>query len=148
MNKWNNKIDEWSRFFDLAPEAIKSKSRKTELKNARFCIMRYLYENCGLSLDYVGHLFSDRDHSTVIHARNTHRDLCLSDSDKENDWNNFKLFASNYNNNKSFVLNDSHKKGLKVQEKNLKYKFEELLRANKGKVINESLIEKFEIAEL
>jgi len=148
MKNWNNKIDEWSRYFDLAPNAIKSNSRKAELKNARFCIMRYLYENCGLSLTSIGYLFGGRDHSTVIHAKNKHRDLCLSNKDNDIEWNKFKLHATKYNDNKVFVLNDSHKKGLRDQEKNLKYKFEELLRSNKGKVINESLIEKFKIQAL
>ncbi|MBT6685210.1 MAG: hypothetical protein HOB05_02670 [Bacteroidetes bacterium] len=148
MKYWENKIIEWCRFFNIAPDAVKSSSRKQEIKNARFCIMRYLYDNCGLSLSSIGCLFGDRDHSTVINAKNSHRDLCLSDKNKDIEWNKFKLYATNYNDKKVFVLNDSHKKGLKDQEKNLKYKFEELLRSNKGKIINESLIEKFKINEL
>lgn len=63
---------------EISLEALKSKSRKREIVEARQIAMTIMCkERCG-SLAEIGFFFGGRDHSTVIHARNTVADLMLT----------------------------------------------------------------------
>lgn len=57
--------------FGLAVEALRGKSRKHEIALARMLAMALCTHLTNHSLKHIGHLFGGRDHSTVIHARNT-----------------------------------------------------------------------------
>jgi chromosomal replication initiator protein len=57
--------------FRTTPEALKGKSRKQELVFVRMIAMTLMTEMTSLSLKAIGQLFGGRDHSTVIHARDT-----------------------------------------------------------------------------
>lgn len=64
---------------EISMEALKSKSRKREIVEARQIAMAIMCkERCG-SLAEIGFFFGGRDHSTVIHARNTVTDLMFTD---------------------------------------------------------------------
>ena len=144
MYYWDKKINEWCEFFKLSPDYVKSKSRNADAKEARFFIMRYLYEKCHLSFCAIGNLLGDRDHSTVIHAKQKHHDLCDSDLDYKIRWFEFLKFVDGEKGSET----QTKKGDLVGLKRNLIYKFENILRENKGKVINESLIEKFNLSEL
>jgi chromosomal replication initiator protein len=58
-------------YFKMTPEALRGKSRKKELVFARMMAMILMTEMTQLSLKAIGELFGGRDHSTVIHARDT-----------------------------------------------------------------------------
>jgi chromosomal replication initiator protein len=58
-------------FFHVTPEALRSKSRKKELVFVRMMAMTLMTELTSLSLKAIGESFGGRDHSTVIHARDT-----------------------------------------------------------------------------
>lgn len=60
-------------------DAIKSKTRKREIVEARQIAMTLVNEKLKRGLSEVGRLFGGRDHSTVIHARDTVEDLCATD---------------------------------------------------------------------
>jgi len=57
--------------FKMTRDVIKGKSRKKELVFARMMAMTLMTEYTSLSLKAIGEQFSNRDHSTVIHARDT-----------------------------------------------------------------------------
>jgi chromosomal replication initiator protein len=57
--------------FRVTPEALRSKSRKKELVFVRMIAMTLMTEITDLSLKAIGETFGGRDHSTVIHARDT-----------------------------------------------------------------------------
>lgn len=61
-------------------ELLKGKSRKREIVEARHVAMYLLTRYTPMSLKRIGMHFGNRDHSTVIHARRTVRDL--SDTNK------------------------------------------------------------------
>ncbi len=58
-------------YFDTTPEALRCKSRKKELVFVRMIAMTLMTELTSLSLKAIGDEFGGRDHSTVIHARDT-----------------------------------------------------------------------------
>jgi chromosomal replication initiator protein len=60
-----------SQHFKFTPEALRGKSRKKELVFARMIAMTLMTELTSLSLKGIGEAFGGRDHSTVIHARDT-----------------------------------------------------------------------------
>jgi chromosomal replication initiation ATPase DnaA len=45
------------------------KSRKDELVIARFLTIHFIYTRMSLSLKNIGRIFGDRDHTTIMHAR-------------------------------------------------------------------------------
>lgn len=57
--------------FGFAADALRGKSRKKELVFARMIAMTLMTEMTSLSLKAIGAAFGGRDHSTVIHARDT-----------------------------------------------------------------------------
>jgi chromosomal replication initiator protein len=57
--------------FRISPEALRGKSRKREIVFARMIAMTLMCENTPLSLKAIGAQFGGRDHTTVIHARDT-----------------------------------------------------------------------------
>lgn len=60
-------------------QAIKSRSRKRELVEARQIAMTLLKSETKMTLKTIGSFFSGRDHTTVIHAINTVEDLTETD---------------------------------------------------------------------
>jgi len=60
--------------FHVTPEALRGKSRKKELVFARMIGIMLMTEHTALSLKAIGEVFGGRDHSTVIHARDTIHD--------------------------------------------------------------------------
>jgi chromosomal replication initiator protein len=66
--------------YDVPYSLMNTKTRKREIVEARQVAMYYLYKLInGISLKSVGELFGGRDHSTVIHARQTVEDLMTTD---------------------------------------------------------------------
>lgn len=61
--------------------SIKGKCRKREYTEPRFIAMWFIVKNTPLSLKRIGRLFCMRDHSTVIHAKETCDDLLLTNPD-------------------------------------------------------------------
>lgn len=87
------------RHFLTSVEEVKSKSRERHVCEARFTAMRLIKEYMpGLALKQIGGFFGNRDHSSVIHSIETHKDLCKSD------WN----FAKKYNTIKKEVEKITH----------------------------------------
>jgi len=72
-----------AKVFDVTPEAIMSRSRKRPVVLARQGIMLGLRKR-GLSLYDVGRL-TNRDHSTVVHAKKSLDDLAISKSQRDRD---------------------------------------------------------------
>lgn len=68
-------------------EAMRSSSRKREIVEARQIAMKLVNEKLKRGLKEVGQFFGGRDHSTVIHAKQTVEDLCITD----------KIFRNKYN---------------------------------------------------
>ena len=55
--------------FGIAPERMKSRSRKRTLSNIRFMLMKILKQQPSkYTLKDIGKCFSNRDHSSVLHA--------------------------------------------------------------------------------
>lgn len=62
-------------YFKLKPENLKEKSRKREIVQARQLAMFFTKELTDASLKSIGMYFEGKDHSTVIHAIRTVKDL-------------------------------------------------------------------------
>ena len=60
-----------SEHFRISSEILRGKSRKQEIVFARMIAMTLMCENTSLSLKAIGSQFGGRDHTTVIHARDT-----------------------------------------------------------------------------
>ncbi len=58
-------------YFRVSQDALRGKSRKKEIAYARMIAMYLMTELTEHSLKAIGGLFGGRDHSTVIHARDT-----------------------------------------------------------------------------
>jgi chromosomal replication initiator protein len=57
--------------FRISPEILRGKSRKREIVFPRMIAMTLMCESTTLSLKAIGAQFGGRDHTTVIHARDT-----------------------------------------------------------------------------
>lgn len=64
----------------ISKEALQSKSRKQPIVFARFIAMYLIKSRTKLTLKQIGSLFN-RDHSTVINAINTTKDLLETDKE-------------------------------------------------------------------
>ena len=64
---------------------IESKSRKKEIKNARFCACYFLKNMTDLNLKTIGKMIGHRDHSTVIHAVKSYENECTTNKLALND---------------------------------------------------------------
>jgi len=65
--------------YDVPYKLMNTKTRKREVVEARQVAMYYLKSLTIMTLREVGELFGGRDHSTVIHARQTVEDLMATD---------------------------------------------------------------------
>lgn len=65
-----------SEAYGVSIEQMKHKTRKRYIVHARHVAMWLLAYNSELSLPAIGRIFGDRDHSTVIHARDKINDIC------------------------------------------------------------------------
>jgi chromosomal replication initiator protein len=63
--------DAVAEFYHLPVESLRGKSRKKEIVLARMVAMTLMTELTSHSLKTIGSFFGGRDHSTVIHARDT-----------------------------------------------------------------------------
>jgi len=68
-----------SEFFSVSPDLLRGKSRKKEIVLPRMVAMFLISELTSLSLKQIGNLFGGRDHSTVIHARDTIKQQSFAD---------------------------------------------------------------------
>jgi chromosomal replication initiator protein len=66
-------------FYNIPVEAVKSKTRKREIVQARQIAMYFTKDLTKSSLKNIGIFFGGRDHSTVIHACQTVNDLIETD---------------------------------------------------------------------
>jgi chromosomal replication initiator protein len=66
-------------FYNIPVEAVKSKTRKREIVQARQIAMYFTKDLTKASLKNIGIFFGGRDHSTVIHACQTVNDLIETD---------------------------------------------------------------------
>jgi chromosomal replication initiator protein len=57
--------------FRISPELLRGKSRKREIVLARMVAMSLMCDHTSLSLKAIGAQFGGRDHTTVMHARDT-----------------------------------------------------------------------------
>jgi chromosomal replication initiator protein len=68
-------------FYDKPLERLESKSRKRIYVIPRQIAMYFLKMFTSLSLEEIGNMFGERDHSTAIHSINTVKDLIDTDED-------------------------------------------------------------------
>jgi len=68
-------------YFDISEKAIKAKTRKREVVQARHLAMYYSKHLTNKSLSTIGQEFGGRDHSTVVHAAKTVKNLQETDKD-------------------------------------------------------------------
>jgi len=68
-------------YFSIEPDALKSKSRKREIVQARQIAMYFAKKKTNYSLSQIGAIIGDRDHATVLYANKTINNLI--DTDKE-----------------------------------------------------------------
>lgn len=67
-------------YFNISEKAIKAKTRKREVVQARHLAMHFAKKYTKMSLSSIGVEFN-RDHSTVVHANKTVQDLLETDKD-------------------------------------------------------------------
>ena len=58
-------------YFNQEVKDVVSSSRKLEYTKVRHYCMYFIDKYCNLSLKRIGALFGDRDHSTVLYAKNS-----------------------------------------------------------------------------
>ena len=63
-------------YLGIEKELIFTKNRKQDRVYARQICMLMMYKYTKASLKSIGEHFGGRDHTTVIHAKNTINDLC------------------------------------------------------------------------
>lgn len=68
-----------SEYFRVNIDLVKGKTRKREIVEARQIAQSLILRFTSLSLKKVGEKFSNRDHSTIIHSKQTVLDLCETD---------------------------------------------------------------------
>lgn len=64
INKWISATCEW---FDIDRVTLLGRSKKREHTEARSVAMWLLYYDVKLTYKYIGEIFDNRDHSTVIY---------------------------------------------------------------------------------
>lgn len=72
-------IQKVCQFWNVTEEQLKHKTRKREIVIPRHVSMYLIKEYCDSSLISIGELFGGRDHTTVIHAVQTVKDIQDSD---------------------------------------------------------------------
>ena len=72
-------------YFSFSLDKMGQKSRKRELVYARQVSMYFLSTKTKMSLKDIGALFGGKDHTTVIHGRQTILDLMSSNEDIRNE---------------------------------------------------------------
>ncbi len=89
--KPNDVIKKAAKYFQLKPIDIKGKKRQKTIVRARHIAMYFLKTQCNMSYSEIGRWFSNRDHTSVMHAvKKIEQDL---DSDQilQEDLTNLKL---------------------------------------------------------
>ncbi len=81
-----------SKHFNVPVELLEHKTRKRRIVIARHAIMALAIKNTKMTLEAIGDDFGGRDHSTVIHARDTVGDMLDTNESIEfnNEWVGFK----------------------------------------------------------
>lgn len=72
-------IEKVSEFLQIPVPAIKCKSRRRNLVEARMICYHIMYNYSGLTLTQIGRLFGNRDHTTILHALQSYNDWMFSD---------------------------------------------------------------------
>ena len=68
-NSWKRIVDYVANYFEIyEPNLLIGKSRKKELVFARNCCIWLIRKHNKLSYKQIGNIFSNRDHSTIIHS--------------------------------------------------------------------------------
>lgn len=88
----DNIIKTCSNYFRIPFESLQSKSRMRNLVVARHITMWYLLNQTEMTLTEVGSIFGSRDHTSVIHAKNSVNDSLTSKFDNE-----YKTHVENLN---------------------------------------------------
>jgi len=70
-----------SKYFNISEKAIKARTRKREVVTARHLAMFFCQKLTNKSLSAIGAEFGGRDHSTVVHASKTVKNLNETDKD-------------------------------------------------------------------
>ena len=55
-------------------QLLKGRSRKKEIIQARFAAAYFIHDIMGISLKSIGAILGGRDHSSIIHAKDTYQD--------------------------------------------------------------------------
>ena len=74
-------IQEVAKYYGLDPHDLREQDRSKTTALARQVAMYEIRRICGLSLDDIGHEFSDRDHSTVLYSIRRIEKLIRTDSE-------------------------------------------------------------------
>jgi chromosomal replication initiation ATPase DnaA len=60
-------------YYNVSPELMKSKAQSRPIVFYRQCAMKYMFEHIAqpirVSQDYIGKVYFNRDHTTIVHAR-------------------------------------------------------------------------------
>lgn len=70
--------------YNIHPELLSDKTRRQPIAEARMIVMAIACELTDLSLNSIGAKLGGRDHTTVMHARDTIRERCEKDIDFRN----------------------------------------------------------------
>jgi chromosomal replication initiator protein len=81
-------------YFNSSLEVLQRKSRKREFVYPRQVIMSFLTEYTDLTYLIIGNMFS-RDHTTVIHSKDTIKDLMTNDDNVRAHIEELKVLISN-----------------------------------------------------
>ncbi|MCX7835983.1 MAG: chromosomal replication initiator protein DnaA [bacterium] len=70
--------------YNIHPDLLADKTRRQPIAEARMVVMAIACELTGLSLNSIGAKLGGRDHTTIMHARDTIRQRCENDLDFKN----------------------------------------------------------------
>lgn len=82
-------------FSGIEKKKLIGKSRKRELSELRQMMMSLSYHRSRKSQQYIGKMFGGRDHSTVVHALKTVKNLCHTNKDFKNNFMELEKFIFN-----------------------------------------------------
>lgn len=77
-------IEVVSKEYNIHPDLISDKTRRQPIAEARMIVMAIACELTGLSLNSIGAKLGGRDHTTIMHARDTIRERCVKDQEYRN----------------------------------------------------------------
>ncbi len=124
------------KIFNVTPEQIKSKSRKRDFVEPRHCLCFMAAGLTNLSLKYIGLFVGYKDHSPVIHGRDTFENLCKTQITMRNSFKKVcRALHINYN---KLLIGVSI-----VASKTIKFKILNLLRLH-GSLTSRQIVDKLD----